>query len=50
MIAHLKILNMREAIDAQQKAAVFLDALDVLEDTFSSKELAAHSFAGFKGM
>ena len=50
MIAQLKLSNMREATDAQQKAAVFLDALDSLEDTFSSTELAAHSFAGFKGM
>ena len=29
---------------------VFLDALNALEETFSSEELAAHSFAGFKGM
>jgi len=38
---------MREATDALQKATVIVQALEYLEQNFSSAALGAHSFAGF---
>ena len=47
MVAQLKRLGMREATDAIQKATVVVQALEYLEQNFSSAALGAHSFAGF---
>ena len=44
-IAQLKRLGMREATDAFQKATVVVQALEYLEQNFSSAALGAHSFA-----
>ena len=47
MVAQLKRLGMREATDAIQKATVVVQALEYLEENYSSEELGAHGFAGF---